>query len=79
MIAHRVRLLLPLRLYVPSGRFAGPTEKPFLAFLDNVLESSPTASTVSRFLLIPILMIENVLSSRKLWRGEIAPSKLSYR
>lgn len=50
--------LLPLRLYVPSGRFAGPTENPFLAFLDDVLESSPTASTVSRFLLIPILMIE---------------------
>lgn len=71
-IAHCVRLLLPFRLYVPSGRFAGPTEKPFLAFLDEVLESSPTASTVSRFLLIPILMIQNVLLNRKLCRGEIA-------
>lgn len=69
MVAHRVRLLLPLRLYVPSGRFAGPTEKPFLAFFNDFLESSPTASTVSRLLLIPILMIENGLSSRKLCWG----------
>ena len=39
---------LPFRFHVPSGRFAGPTEKPFLSFCLFLLVEMSSASSRGR-------------------------------